>query len=231
MNDPNHTETMNSRGICLSAPVRAGRDLAELLEFPLSEFSLYRVDFTVQCPAEGGLWVVDFFDEAGERNYADNYAAIYPTTDGPERQTAFFMARARAVRGTLGVRSQGNPIDVLDASVTPATKAEALDWMDSFVEFFPDVATSLKPDAARWEFLPRTAEMLRRRESLRVVALGDSISNDLMNGLGHLLVEREHPGAEMRIIHANGPEKSCENYQREEVLQRLVAPPSPDLLT
>lgn len=232
MNSTNLSEITNPSIASLPAPLRAGQDLAELLELPLSEFNLYRVDFTLQCPASGGLWVVDFYDEAGERNYADNYAAVYPTSgDGAEQQTAFFMARAGAVRATLGVRSQGDPIDVLKVSVTTATKDETLEWMDSFLADFPDIAPSLRLDEKRWEVLPRTAEKLRQGETLRVVALGDSISNDLMNGLGHLLVEREHPGAEMRIIHANGPEKSCENYQREEVLQRLVVPHSPDLLT
>ncbi len=232
MNGTNHLDIKNTRSTRLPASVSAGLDLAELLEFHLSEFNLYRVDFTVQCPAAGGLWVVDFFDEAGGRNYADNYAAVYPTLDnGTEQQTAFFMARAGAVHGTLGVRSQGDPIEVLDASVTPATKDETLEWMDSFLADFPDIDPSLNLDEKRWDVLPRTAEKLRRGETLRVVALGDSISNDLMNGLGHLLVEREHPGAELQIIHANGPEKSCENYQREEVLQRLVVPHSPDLLT
>ena len=83
----------------------------------------------------------------------------------------------------------------------------------------------------RGTILARTSAALKSGKTLRVVALGDSISNDMMNGLGHLLVERQYKGTTIQAIHANGPEKSCDNYQHDDVLQRLVIRHRPDLLT
>ena len=220
------------RGIGVNAAVTAGEELLELLEFPLQEFGIYRIDFDgIRCPEPGGLWVVDFFNASGEKNYADNYSLLYPSAERAASQTAFFMARAEAVRGTLGVRSQGGELQIGYVQLQTAAKDEALAWMDAVASEFPDIAPSLHLNPGRWRYLPRTLDKLKRGETIRVAALGDSISNDMLNGLGHLLVERAYPGAELQIVHANGPEKACDNYKHEEVLERLVTRHHPDLLT
>lgn len=198
----------------------------ELFRMPLREFAIYRLDFEATC-AGTGYWYADFYNAAGERNYADNHSSVYPSTEGFAPHTSLFMARAEAVTGILGFRVQADEVRVRKVAVRPIDKADALNWMDALYARLPPVQPQL--DADRWQRLPKTRRTLAAGGHLRLVALGDSISNDLVNGLGHLLVERRHPGCVLLPIHANGPEQSTRNYQADEVLQRLVVRHRPDL--
>ncbi len=208
-------------------PLTVGEDGVEAMALPLQPFGLYRIDYEARG-ARPGYCFVDFFNKAGEQNYADNYSSV-DASEAYAPQSAIFMARAEAERGTVGFRPLGGTLDVRNMRVRAIGRDDALAWMDALYAELPEVRPDL--DKERWTLLPRLREALRDGRTLRVVALGDSISNDMLNGLGHLLLERDYPGTTWVPIHANGPEKSCENYRADEVLQRLVIRHRPDFFT
>ena len=210
-----------------AGPLTIDRDATVVLTIPLEPFGLYRLSFESRA-AGPGYWFADFFNAAGEHNYADNHSGLDPATDWTPAESVF-MARAEAVTGKLGFRVIQEPIEVRRVRCQQISKAEALRWMDAVNATLPPVRPEFP--AERWALLPRTRMALQAGKTLRVVALGDSVSNDMLNGLGHLLVERAYPGTTLQIIHANGPEKSCDNYQRDEALARLVIRHRPELFT
>jgi hypothetical protein len=203
------------------------KDTQKVFEFQVKPFHLYRLEFE-SLNATTGYWVADFYDASGEFNYADNYSGIDPNSDWTP-WTTVFMARSEAATSTIGFRPTSTPLDVRNVKLYEVPKSEVLDWMDSF-----SYSEQVKPFALsenRFEYLPKTIQRLREGKPLRIVALGDSLSNDVQNSLWHLLAERNHPGSVIELIHANGIEKFCTNYQKPEVLERLVIKHKPDLLT
>lgn len=202
------------------------KDRTEVLRIPLQEFEIYKLDFEVNGKSSG-YWFADFYNSAGEQNYADNYSSTYESPDDFIHQSALFMARSEAVQGIVGFQAINNPLHLRNIKINSISKSEALDWMDALYASLPQINPVLDQD--RCSLLPQTKNTLQHGGHIQMVALGDSISNDMINGLGHLLVEREYPGVTIQPIHANGPEKSSTNYQYEEVMQRLVIRHQPDL--
>ncbi len=199
---------------------------AAAAERPMEPFAFYRLRFESRC-AGPAYWAADFFDGGGAQNYADNYSGIDPSEDWAPAE-GFFFARAGTARGRTGFRAIAHPLAVRGVDLAPATRAETLDWMRAMRERMPPVEPA--PPAAPWERLGNLRGRLRAGGTVRWVALGDSLSNDLLNGMGHLWIEEAFPGARIEMAHANGPEKSCANYDRDDVLERLVYPHRPDVL-
>lgn len=199
----------------------------EAMHFSVEEFAMYRLDFEARGSGRH-LWFVDFFDAAGEKNYADNYSSLV-ATDAWTPVRCYFMARARAVEAVAGFRRGETPLQVRAVQVTPATKAETRARMSEQLQRLPPISAPVAD--ADYSRLPRLRAIPAEKGPIRWVALGDSLSNDLVNGLGHLWIEEACPDVTVTPIHANGPEKLCSNYQADEALRRLVFTHRPDILT
>lgn len=228
---PESTENQqlnNCEAATFDGEVTVDQNGIELFNIPLQPFQIYRLNFDTRCQSSG-YWYADFYNEAEEQNYADNYSCVYESPEEYIPQSALFMARAEAVNGRIGFRAIDDTLNLRNVNVCPVTKPEALQWMDTLYESLPKIDEA--PEHRLLEHLPQTREKLKNGGTLRIVALGDSISNDMMNGLGHLLIERQYSNLTILPIHANGPEKSTINYQQDEVLQRLVIRHKPDLFT
>lgn len=199
----------------------------EALRFPVEEFALYRLDFEARGSGPA-YWFADFFDAAGVKNYADNYGG-FVATDAWTPVRGCFMARARAVEAVAGFRRRETSLQVRAARVSPVTKAEVRSWMREQLQRLPPIPAPVS-DAGHSR-LSGLRALLAEKRTIRWVALGDSLSNDMVNGLGHLWIEEALPGVTILPIHANGPEKLLTNYQADEPLQRLVFSQRPDVLT
>ena len=213
-----------------AGPIRAENGRSKPLPFPLTPFSTYRLTAEIRS-ALPAYWVVDFFNSAGEMNYADCYSGI-DGKDGWQPLDALFMARAEAVKGTLCFQSRDAPVDTRNITLQAVEKGEALTWMDRVYGELPPIPdiTPFLP-TARADVLPRLRQKMKDGRTIKLAALGDSISNDLHNGLPHLLWERRFPGSTVNLIHANSPAKTCRGYREDAELERLVIRHRPDVFT
>ncbi len=196
------------------------------VERAMTPFGYYRLRFESRC-AGPAYWFADFYDAQGEKNYADNYSGIDPSDEWAAHEGVFF-ARAEAVRGVTGFRAIKHPLEVRNVGVQEMTRDMAWSWLDAFRQTLPPAnpVLSVRP----WPRLDDVRRRLSAGGDIRWVGLGDSLSNDLLNGMGHVWVESAYPGLTLRMIHGNGPEKSARGYNDEAVLRRLVYRHRPDVL-
>jgi len=208
------------------APLVATDVSVELPDFPIRPFAYYRLDMATRGKAPS-YWLVDFHDADGQRIYSDNCSQLPASRDWHVEQSVF-MGRARAASGKVIVRGISEPVDIRDVSVTPLSKAEAVAWCDAFYGTLPPIALSPPPD--RWRHLSRTREKLATGNPLRMVVLGDSVANDMVNSQPQLLIERMWPGSEVLLVHSMEPEKGCSGYQQNNRIEPYVVRYNPDLL-
>jgi hypothetical protein len=197
-----------------------------VLPLPLTPFAYYRVRFESRSDGPA-YWYADFYDSAGVKNYADNNSAVFPSTDWLPHESIFF-ARPDAVRGEIGFIALKTDLTVRNVSVAEISRDEARDGWQSLLQTLPPL--EVQPPPLPWDRLKDLRRRLTEAGEIRWVALGDSLSNDLLNGQGHLWIEDMCPGLRLRIIHANGPEKFANKYNNEAVLQRLVYRHRPEVL-
>lgn len=174
------------------------------------------------------FWVINFFDADGERIYSDCHSLIEPSQDW-QPQVSYVTARETAVTIRLGfVRPSEAPLQVRNIALSPAGAAEVLQWMDDMAGALPPLNVSV-PDS-RWERFPETRRKLAAGETLRMVVLGDSVANDMMNSQCHLLIQRAWPGSTVVPVHSMEQEKTSANYAGGDCVERFVVARRPDLL-
>ncbi len=205
--------------------IESGR--REVIKMPVEQFGLYRLRYEVHCAAQA-YWFADFYNSAGQMNYADNYGGIDACPDWTPGESVF-MARAEAVEARIGLHALDAPIHFRNIIVEHVDAEKARHWQDGIAQIVPPLPPSASPELNG--SLHGLAELLRKGGTVRWVGLGDSLSNDTLNGHPHLFVQRAFPGLTIQLIHGNGPEKFCTNYQKAEVLQRLVFKHRPHFMT
>lgn len=194
--------------------------------FAVEPFALYRVAFAAKT-ASRAYWAMQFFDDAGKELVADHYAGIDPSDDW-QRREFFLMARKDAATARLRFQPIGAALAVDEAEVRAAERPEAWAWLDQVFAGLPPLA--YRPEPGRWQHLAETQRKLLAGEELRVVVLGDSIANDLSGSLFHLLVERQYPGARLRLIHSVRSATGCLYYQHRDRVRPYVLDHRPDLV-
>lgn len=210
-----------------AAPLRIADGLHLLEPFPVEPFAFYRLTLTSRA-ATPAYWMLDFAEADGSAIRADNYSTVEPSSDW-QRQEFMVMARRLAATARLGFRPIDRALDVHAATIAPVAKEQVLAWMDRLYATLPPVAAA--PAAPqRWRFLERSIDTLRRAGALRLVVLGDSVANDMVNGHPHLLIERAWPGSRVTLIHAMEKEKGCPGYQHGNLVEPYVLRHEPDLL-
>jgi lysophospholipase L1-like esterase len=137
---------------------------------------------------------------------AGNYTSIEAAGDGWTTVIEFVRAPVDATRGVVyfGPDSAGVFID--NVQVSPASRADVRSWADGIrdnMTMFP-VPLTYKPPPDRFAHLPNTVSKLLRRQTLRVVVLGDSIMEDTANSAFDVMIERRFPGSTVEVITAAG---------------------------
>lgn len=87
-----------------------------------------------------------------------------------------------------------------------------------------------QPPADRWSKLPKTKAKLETGAELRMVALGDSLVNDMCNSNFEHLLMRKWPGSTVRIFRSVRGSTGCWYYQQEGEVANYVTKYKPDLL-
>ncbi len=191
---------------------------------PAVPFAYYRVPFAYRAP-EPAYRVVRFFDAGGHEIVADDHNSLDAAADWTS--TEFFtQAREGTATVRVGFCAGAGELFIDDVCVTPATPREALAAADRLYATLPPVTCAFEP--GRWKELPRTMRLLRERQPLRLLLLGDSIANDIGNSLFHLQIERMYPGARITLLRSIVPGKSCAFFRDH--LPEHVVDKAPDLV-
>lgn len=195
-------------------------------QFAVKEFEFYRLTFTSRA-AKDGYWAMRFFDANGVELLADNYANVYASDDWAPNNCCI-MARAGAVRASVGFRPNGSEVAIGEVKVARIGRPDALAWADAMYKTLPPV--DYTPEADRFKNLPLTMEKLRAGRPLRIAVLGDSIANDMSNSLFDLLIERMYPRSHVTLIHAVRGNTGCWWFEKDNMVKPFVLDHAPDLV-
>jgi len=196
----------------------------ERIETP--PYAFYRLRFRSRT-AEQGYWAVFPFDAEGKEMRADTHSSVFASDDWLQHETCF-RGLPGAVAVELGFRGMTSSMEIEDIGVEPVDTAWVLQWADALYATVPPIA--FEPATDRHRLIPKTMERLRAGETIRVVMLGDSISQDTCNSYYDLLVEKMYPGADLQLVPSVDGSKGCWYYLDDELYQSHVVDQEPELL-
>lgn len=189
-------------------------------------YQFYRLTFRARA-ASPGYWAVFPFDSEGGEMRADTHSSVYASTDWLDHETCF-RGLPGAVSVELAFRAIEGAMEVRDVEVMPVKKEFVRQWADELYGTLPPVRSEPAPD--RHRLIPRTLSRLRAGETVRVVMLGDSISQDTCNSFFDIFVEPLYPGADLRLVPSIDGGKGCWYYINDVMFQRYVVAQEPELL-
>lgn len=175
-----HAETVTVGG---AAP---GKWVGE--PFAVDSHSYYRVKLISRATAHAMVGFT-YSDALGQLVVADNYDRISAAADWTT--TVIYLRpppTAVAARMTV-VTVAEHPCDVQAIRVDRVTEKKAGDWIATVLRKLPPLVPEVDDDGVLAR-LPQTHRLLAAGRSLRTVFLGDSIVNDICNGLPGLQLKR-----------------------------------------
>ena len=188
--------------------------------------SYYAVTVVARGDA-AGYWALLSYDADGNEIPASPYSNIDAADDWAEWRSAVLIPE-EAIEARLLLWPARGPLQIASTAFEPVTPAEALAIGDALYAELPPVRAS--PDPARWTGLDRTRAALENGRPLRIVALGDSVANDLANANPQLLLERLWPGATVTLFNKVGSGTNAGDYMEGDRLQRDCLAFEPDLV-
>jgi len=196
--------------------------------FEVEPHAYYRVRFHART-ASRGSWTIQFFRAGGELITADVYDAVLPGAEGEwTEQVSVIRAHPEAASMHFMMHATPGGIAINDLSIEPVDAQTARHTLAAIASGAP--LPRYQPPQARWTHLAKTRHKLESESSLRIVMLGDSICNDTSNALFELLLERDMPGAQIRVITSVRGSTGCTYYREEGRVERYVLRHDPDLL-
>lgn len=115
-----------------------------------------------------------------------------------------------------------------DVTVRSVTWQEAAQWAEDTYASAPPI--SYTPPADRWQYLPRTREILQRGGHLQMVLLGSSNINDVSSGYPELLIRKRHPNVLIDPIVSVRGSTGCNYYQAPEQVKAYILDYRPDVV-
>ena len=193
---------------------------------PTSPFQFYRLTFRSRA-ASPGYWAAFPFDADGNEMRADTHSSVYGSDDWMEHATCF-RGLPGSVSVDLGFRAIAAAMVIREIEVTPVDGDFVRCWAEKVYATVPPVG--FEPRVDRHRLIPGTMDRLRDGGSIRVVMLGDSISQDTCNSFFDIFVERDYLGADLQLLPSIDGSKGCWYYIGDELFQRYVIDQCPDLL-
>lgn len=177
------------------------------MSFNVEPLHYYRVRFEA-TPTPTNLWAVSFFDQTGAE-LPDCSEQLLATND------CYVRAHARAARAEVHTLPKIDHV-IRQLRFEPVVdRTEVLRWADA-IEIPP------------LRYTPPPGPKLPAGKKLRIVALGDSIVNDLSNTGIDVLLERALPGTQIEWINSVRSATGCEFYQDH--VQEYVTAYRPDFV-
>lgn len=173
-------------------------------------------------------WSVFYYDANGKQLDSDHYWGLELSDRWTKRD---YVTYARAGAATMKVRFQtieGTGVRVDDLAVTTTDAAGAAAWIDSLCATMPPFKLTAAKD--RRQYIPKTMATLRNGGTLRVVMIGDSISNDTLNSSWFTLVERMYSKANIVLIPGVRGGTPIGWFAQPENVKERIIDNKPDLL-
>ncbi len=195
--------------------------------FALEADGYYRIS-VVSKGVRDAMMATRYRDAEGDLFVVDNYNRVVASEDW-EETTWYFQLFPGVVSGDVVVAAGSRaPFHVKSIEVQPATRAEALHYIETELAGLPPIFYD--PPADRWQFLSGAKARFRNGEPIRIVMLGDSIVNDTFNSMITLMIQRQWPGANLTVIPSVRGATGCGFYQDENRVQAYVLDHEPDLV-
>ena len=189
-------------------------------------YAFYRLRFRSRTAGQG-YWAVFPFDADGNEMRADTHSTVYASDDWLDHETCF-RGLPGAVAVDLGFRGQTSSMEIEDVRIEPVDSDWVVQWADALYATVPPIP--FEPAADKHRLIPKTMARLRASETIRVVMLGDSISQDTCHSYYDLLVEKMYPGADLQLVPSIDGSKGCWYYLDDDLFQSHVVDQKPELL-
>lgn len=195
--------------------------------FAVEPFSYHVIRFDAAA-SEQASWGVFFEGEDGELMNFDIHDSIEPT--GGEWREEYTVVRVHANARRLFLRFHKNPagLRLRDFRIAAVSRDEARLHADAIASLSPFVRYA--PPRDRWQYLPRTERRLMQGGPLRIVMLGDSICNDISNGLFELHLTDAWPASHIEVVDSVRGSGGCPWYQHENRVEEYALRHAPDLI-
>ncbi len=200
--------------------------LWESPKMPNTPFAWYRVRFD-SLAERPGYWAAMFYLPDGTLLHQDHNSAVEASDTWAEREFCF-RGKAGASEMTIIFWPRDGALHARRPHVERIGHPDAALWASGVHVAMPPVAYT--PPPGRFARLPRTQRALREGGSFTFVMLGDSVVADAGNGPIDVLVERDHPGLDMRLVTSVSSGGGCRWYREANRVQSYVLDYEPDLL-
>lgn len=196
--------------------------------FPFTSRQYCRVSFLAKTSIKA-MVALFYYDDAGKLLPSDNYNG-FDGSPGWTRRTLCFRAKPSSVMAAVVLDSSDNAVPMLIADITveSVSAAEVDQWMRAEKHQLPPFLISQRNQGGK--YLPKTLARLQQGEPVTIACLGDSIANDLSNGLLELYLQRLYPNANVEIGFVGRGATGFAFFQRPEQMQQRVFAHPPDLL-
>jgi hypothetical protein len=164
--------------------------------FAVKDKQWYRATFLARTPRPI-YFAAFFYDPFGAATEGDFYTSVDPTSGWAPQEFYFRTKFPGRTAAAVFQPLSAEPLHVADLSVEPVGRAKVAAWAGRLYATMPPLAYDSPPDAGR--LIPRTIRKLQAGGALRVVLLGDSISNDLSNSPFDVLLRGPFPKAKVDV--------------------------------
>jgi len=201
-------------------------DTLRLGRLPTTPYAFYQLRFRSRAGSKG-YWAVFPFDYNDQEMRADTHSSVYASDDWLAHET-YFRGLPGATSVEVGFRACESDLEIQDVVVTPVSTDAVRTWSHALSATLPPV--TFTPPTDRHLRIPQTMARLQAGQAVRVVMLGDSISQDTCNSYYDIQVEPMYPGADLQLVPSIDGSKGCWYYIEDERFQRYVVDQKPELL-
>ncbi|MFW5894187.1 MAG: hypothetical protein ACOCUY_03540 [Verrucomicrobiota bacterium] len=174
-----------------------------------------------------GYWGLLSYDADGEEIPASPYSRIPGSKTWTWNESAVLIPQD-AVYSRVLLWPRDSPIRADNISVTPVSRSQALAIADRTYSEVPPV----EPDysGSTRTGIEHTLKTLGEGGEVRILMLGDSVSNDLANANFHLFLERRFDGARVTLLNKVGSGAGASNFLENDRIGKMIETHNPDLV-
>lgn len=188
--------------------------------------AFYRVRI-VSKTAGAGYWGLLSYDKTDTEIPASPYSKI-PASKKWVKNDAVVLVPEDAVCSRVLIWPREKPIRADNIVVDRVTRDEALKIADKIYSEVPEVEAEYAESTQAG--LQHVRETLEQGGNLRVLLLGDSVTNDMGNSNFQLLLEREYPDARVTLLNKVGSGASADRFLKGGKIGKMLQKHDPDLV-
>jgi len=195
--------------------------------FSVAPLPYYRLELAAKAAAHSFV-ALRFYDKHNSLISADNYDRITAHKDFVSYENYFQPPAGAVAAELLFVAPPHSVLHARNITIKKVSPKQTYKWITKKLTSLVALPLPQEPSVRRC--LPRTWRALRTEQTLRVILLGDSIVNDLGNGLVGLQLGARFAGANIQIIPSVAACGNCTRYRQPSQFRAMVKEHNPDLV-